>query len=59
MLHRLCRKIIEREVMQKELDIYYDTTCWGCMTAMIGEIITNDDGYELFVGYCPECEPEE
>ena len=45
--------------MQKELDIQYDTTCWGCMSAMIGDIITNDDGYKLFVGYCPECEPEE
>jgi len=44
---------------QKELDIYYDTTCWGCMSTMVGDITTNDEGYELFVGYCPECEPEE
>ena len=45
--------------MQKELDIYYDTTCWGCMSTMVDDITTNDEGYELFVGYCPECEPEE
>lgn len=46
-------------MLQKKLDIYFDTTCWTCRTAMIGEINTTDDGYEFFVGYCPECEPEE
>lgn len=46
-------------MLQQKLDTLYDTTCWTCMSAMVGEIITNDDGYELFVGYCPECEKEE
>ena len=44
--------------MPKELDIYYDTTCWGCMSTMVGDITTNDEGYELFVGYCPDCDEE-
>ena len=44
--------------MNKQLDTYIDTTCWVCMTSMIGDIETNNGGYEVFVGYCPDCDEE-
>tara|TARA_R100001530_G_scaffold565_2_gene963 strand:- start:569 stop:703 length:135 start_codon:yes stop_codon:yes gene_type:complete len=44
--------------MSKELETQIDITCWICTTSMIGDTDTNDEGYEIFVGYCPECDEE-